>query len=79
MDYLFVILLTIFIYNYIFPVLSSLSELVNALITNKISVVQQKTIHIQEDIENTYNQINKISNDPGAIGFYVEDEEEIYE
>lgn len=79
MDYLLIALLSIFVYNYILPALVSLLDLVNSIMMKKTTIIQQETAHIQEDIENVYNKINKTSNDPGAIGFYIEDEEEIYE
>lgn len=79
MDYLLIALLSIFVYNYILPALVSLLDLVNSIMMKKTTIIQQETVHIQEDIENVYNKINKTSNDPGAIGFYIEDEEEIYE
>lgn len=79
MDYLLIALLSIFVYNYILPALVSLLDLVNSIMIKKTTIIQQETVHIQEDIENVYNKINKTSNDPGAIGFYIEDEEEIYE
>lgn len=79
MDYLLIALLSIFVYNYILPALVSLLDLVNSIMMKKTTIIQQETVHIQEDMENVYNKINKTSNDPGAIGFYIEDEEEIYE
>ena len=76
MQYLLLAVLTIVIYAEVLPTISIFFELVRTWFASKIAVIQQNTVHIQEDIQDTQARLEPQHSH--AIGFQVEDEEEEY-
>ena len=69
MDYLLLAVLSIIIYAEVLPTISMLFELVRTWFASKITIIQQYTVHTQEDIQNT--QARMEPNDSVAIGFHA--------
>ena len=69
MEYLLLAVLSIIIYAEILPTVSILFELIRTCLASKITLVQQYTVHMQEDIENTKSRLEAV--DSVAIGFHV--------
>lgn len=76
MGYLVIALLAIIVYTEILPTLSVVFEVVQAKLHNKILIIQQSSIHIQEDIQNTSSRME--NKNTVAIGFHDDSEEEYY-
>lgn len=53
MEYLLLAVLSIVVYVEVLPTLSMLFELIRTWFTCKIAILQQYTMHIQEDIQDT--------------------------
>mgnify|MGYP001623606940 CR=1 FL=1 len=81
LEYLLLAVLSIVVYAEVLPTLSMLFELVRTWLASKITIIQQYTVHTQEDIQNTQARIEP--NNSVAIGFHappeIEVEEEDYE
>lgn len=84
MSYLLLAVLTIIIYTEVLPTISVLFELIRTFFAAKIAIIQQNTVHTQEDIQNT--QARMETTHSVAIGFHapqeldtIEDDEEYYE
>lgn len=73
MEYLLLAIAIIIVYTEIFPTLSIFFEYIRTLIAAKITIIQQQTIHIQEDIERTQAEMEPCQTH--AIGFRDRDEE----
>lgn len=76
MEYLLLTIIVIIIYTEILPTLSIIFEFIRTWISGKILIIQQSTVHIQEDIQNTSNRLEK--KNTFAIGFHDESEDEFY-
>ena len=82
MEYLLLAVLSIIVYAEVLPTISVFFELIRTYMASKITVIQQHTVHTQEDIQNT--QARMESSNSVAIGFHappdpVEMEDEDYE
>ena len=82
MEYLLLAVLSIIIYAEVLPTISMLFELIRTWVASKIAIIQQYTVHTQEDIQDT--QARMESTNSVAIGFHaqpdpVEMEDEDYE
>ena len=80
MEYLLLAILSIIVYAEILPTLSMLFELIRTWLASKITLIQQHTVHVQEDIQDT--QARMEPSNSVAIGFHdpqmpleVEDED----
>lgn len=69
MDYLLLAVLSIIVYTEILPTISIAFELVRTWIASKITLIQQRTVHVQEDIQNTQDRSEP--NNSVAIGFHA--------
>lgn len=69
MEYLLLAVLSIVVYAEILPTLSILFELIRTWLASKIAIIQQYTIHTQEDIQNV--QARMEPNNSVAIGFHA--------
>lgn len=67
MEYLLLALLSVIIYTEIFPTLSIFFEFIRTWFASKITIIQQYTVHIQEDIQNTQTRMEPSATH--AIGF----------
>lgn len=76
MQYLLLVILSIIVYAEVLPTISILFELIRTWFAAKITIIQQNTVHIQEDIQDTQARLEPQHS--RAIGFQVEDEEEEY-
>lgn len=80
MDYLLLAVLSIIVYAEILPTISVFFEFIRTIIAAKITIIQQHTVHTQEDIQDT--QARMESTNSVAIGFHsppeveMEDEDE---
>lgn len=77
MEYLLLAILSIIVYAEILPTLSMLFELIRTWLASKITVIQQYTVHTQEDIQDT--QARMESTNSVAIGFHTPPEIEVEE
>ena len=82
MDYLLLAVLSIIVYAEVLPTISILFELVRTWLAAKITIIQQHTVHTQEDIQDT--QARMESTNSVAIGFHappdtIEIEDDDYE
>lgn len=77
MEYLLLAILSIIVYAEILPTLSMLFELIRTWLASKITVIQQYTVHTQEDIQDT--QARMESTNSVAIGFHTPQEIEAEE
>lgn len=78
MQYLLLAILSIIIYAEILPTISIFFELVRTLIAAKIAIVQQNTVHVQEDIQDTQARLEPQHSH--VIGFQIPpDDEEMEE
>lgn len=81
MKYLLLAVLSIIVYAEVLPTVSVLFEWIRTIIIAKTALIQQKTIHIQEDIQNTQDRLKE--NNVSSIGFDIPsndlDEEDEYE
>lgn len=82
MEYLLLAVLVIIVYAEVLPTISMLFELIRTWLASKIAVIQQYTLHAQEDIQDTQARMEQSNS--VAIGFHappdpVEMEDEDYE
>ena len=81
MQYLLLAILSIIVYAEVLPTISILFELIRTWIAAKITIIQQNTVHVQEDIQDTQARMEPTNS--VAIGFHappeVEMEDEDYE
>ena len=82
MKYLLLAILSIIVYAEILPTLSIFFELIRTWLAAKITIIQQHTVHAQEDIQDTQARMEPTNS--VAIGFHaqpdpVEMEDEDYE
>lgn len=73
MEYLLLIVCTILAYTDILPTLSLFFELIRTYLTAKIAIIQQNTVHIQEDIVATQEKMEPTKTH--VIGFNTSDTE----
>lgn len=69
MQYLLLAVLSIIVYAEVLPTLSIFFELIRTWMASKITVIQQYTVHTQEDIQNTQARMEPSSS--VAIGFHA--------
>ena len=72
MDYLLLAVLAIIIYAEVLPTISMVFELIRTWLAAKITIIQQYTVHAQEDIQDT--QARMESTNSVAIGFHTPQE-----
>lgn len=81
MHYLLLAVLSILIYTEVLPTISLGFEWLRTWLAAKIAIIQQNTIHTQEDIQNTQSRMEPTNS--MAIGFHtppeIDLEEEDYE
>lgn len=69
MEYLLLAVLVIIVYAEVLPTISMAFELIRTWLASKITIIQQRTVHVQEDIQNTQDRMEP--NNSVAIGFHV--------
>lgn len=78
MEYLLLAILSIIVYAEILPTISMLFELIRTWLASKIAIIQQDTVHAQEDIQDTQSRLE--SQHSHVIGFQIPpDDEEMEE
>ena len=82
MEYLLLAVLVIIVYAEVLPTISMTFELIRTWLAAKITIIQQHTVHAQEDIQDTQARMEPTNS--VAIGFHaqpdpVEMEDEDYE
>lgn len=83
MEYLLLAVLIIIVYAEVLPTISMIFELIRTWLAAKITIIQQHTVHAQEDIQDTQARMEPTNS--VAIGFHapqeieIEEEEEDYE
>ena len=82
MEYLLLAVLVIIVYAEVLPTISMVFELIRTWLAAKITIIQQHTVHVQEDIQDTQARMEPTNS--VAIGFHaphdpVEMEDEDYE
>ena len=75
MKYLLLAVLSIIVYAEILPTLSIFFELIRTWIASKIAIIQQYTVHTQEDIQDTQGRLE--SQNSHVIGFQMPEEYEV--
>ena len=71
MKYLLLIIISIIIYTEVLPTLSVLFEFIRTWLVAKITIIQQYTLKMQDDIQDIQEKIKKTNNI--AIGFHTSD------
>ena len=69
--------MVIIVYAEVLPTISMLFEFIRTSVASKIAIIQQHTVHIQEDIQNTQSRMEP--NNSVAIGFHAPPEIEVEE
>lgn len=79
LEYLLLAVLVIIVYAEVLPTLSMVFELIRTWLASKITIIQQRTIHVQEDIQDTQARMEPINSN--VIGFHTSEplEMEVYE
>ena len=77
MDYLLLAVLSIIVYAEVLPTISVFFELIRTIMAAKITIIQQHTVHTQEDIQEA--QARMESTNSVAIGFHTPPEIEVEE
>ena len=77
LQYLLLVVLSIIVYAEVLPTISTFFELIRTAIISKITTIQQATIHIQEDIQQTQERLQP--QQTHVIGFQAPIEEEGYD
>ena len=77
MEYLLLAVLSIIVYAEILPTISTFFELIRTAVISKIATIQQSTVHIQEDIQQTQERLQP--QETHIIGFQAPIEEGEYE
>ena len=75
MQYLLLAILSIIVYAEVLPTISILFELIRTWIAAKITIIQQHTVHVQEDIQDTQARMEPTNS--VAIGFHAPPEIEM--
>lgn len=78
MEYLLLAVLVIIVYAEVIPTISMMFELIRTWLASKITIIQQHTVHVQEDIQDTQTRMEPTNS--VAIGFHapteIEEDEE---
>lgn len=78
MEYLLLAVLIIIIYAEVLPTISMVFEFIRTWLASKITIIQQYTVHAQEDIQDTQTRMEPTNS--VAIGFHapteIEEDEE---
>lgn len=74
MQYLLLAVLSIIVYAEVLPTISILFELIRTWIACKIAIIQQYTVHTQEDIQDTQARMEPTNQH--RIGFDIARQEE---
>lgn len=74
MEYLLLTVFAIIVYAEVLPTISMVFELTRTWLASKITIIQQHTVHAQEDIHDT--QARMESTNSVAIGFHASPETE---
>ena len=69
MEYLLLAFVIIIVYAEIIPTLTILFDLIRTYFANKIAIIQQYTLHAQEDIQNAQARMEQSNS--VAIGFHA--------
>ena len=77
MQYLLLAVLTIIVYAEVLPTISMLFELIRTWLASKITLIQQNTVHAQEDIQDVQARLEPQHSH--VIGFQVPPEIEVEE
>lgn len=77
MDYLLLAVLSIIVYAEVLPTISVFFELIRTWMAAKITIIQQHTVHAQEDIQES--QARMEATNSVAIGFHTPPEIEVEE
>lgn len=77
MGYLLLAVLSIIVYVEVLPTISIVFELMRTWLASKITIIQQHTVHVQEDIQDTQSRMEPTNS--VAIGFHAPPEIEIEE
>ena len=75
MQYLLLAVLSIIVYAEVLPTISIVFELVRTYLAAKIAIIQQNTVQIQEDIQNTQARMEQTNTN--VIGFQIPIETEM--
>ena len=75
MEYLLLAVLTIIVYTEVLPTISIFFELIRTVMAAKIAIIQQHTVHAQEDIQDTQARMGTTNS--VAIGFHAPPEVEM--
>ena len=75
MEYLLLAILTIIVYAEVLPTISIVFELIRTYLAAKIAIIQQNTVYVQEDIQNTQARMEQTNTN--VIGFQVPIETEM--
>lgn len=75
MEYLLLAVLTIIVYTEVLPTISIFFELIRTIMAAKITIIQQHTVHAQEDIQDTQARMEPTNS--VAIGFHAPPEVEM--
>lgn len=75
MEYLLLAVLVIIVYAEVLPTISMVFEFIRTWLASKITIIQQHTVHAQEDIQNTQARMEPTNS--VAIGLH--DTQEIIE
>lgn len=67
MEYLLLSICAIIIYSEVLPTLTLFFDLIRTWIASKIAIIQQNTVHVQEDIQDT--QARMEPSNTHVIGF----------
>lgn len=74
MQYLLLAILSIIVYAEVLPTISVLFELIRTWFVAKITIIQQNTAHVQEDIQEA--QARMESQQTHVIGFQIPPDDE---
>lgn len=72
MEYLLLAVLVIIVYAEVLPTISMVFELIRTWLAAKITIIQQHTVHTQEDIQDTQDRMEPSNS--VAIGFHAPQE-----
>lgn len=75
MEYLLLAVLSIIVYTEVLPTISIFFELIRTIMAAKITIIQQHTVHAQEDIQDTQARMEPTNS--VAIGFHAPPEVEM--
>ena len=75
MQYLLLSVLSIIVYAEVLPTLSIFFELIRTYLAAKITIIQQDTVYVQEDIQNVQAKMEQTNTN--TIGFQIPVETEM--